>query len=90
MPVTLPVDSSLSPLTTNAVLDPLTRMRQPPDDFPHGDFGAAVAALCARQKSLERPWKAPVRTNKLEQRQFALHLLEWGIGEDELKHAIRK
>ncbi|KAG1751269.1 uncharacterized protein EDB91DRAFT_1234726 [Suillus paluster] len=86
-----PGDSSLSPLSTPAVLDPLTRMRQQPDDLAYGDFTAAVAALCARRTSgSHRPWKPPVRTSKLEQRQFALHLCGWGVGEDEMNHAIRK
>jgi len=65
-------------------------MRQPCDDFVYGDFAAAVTALCARRTGSEQPWKAPVRTNKLEQRRFALHLCEWGIGEDELNRAIRR
>ncbi|OAX33040.1 hypothetical protein K503DRAFT_786787 [Rhizopogon vinicolor AM-OR11-026] len=59
-----------SPLSTSAVLDPLTRMRQPPDNFVYGDFAAAAAALCARRTGSERPSKAPVRTNKLEQRRL--------------------
>jgi len=74
VPTTSLADSSLSPLSTSAVLDPLTRMRQPSDDFVYGDFAAAVTALCARRTGSERPWKAPVRTNKLERRRFALHL----------------
>ncbi|OAX34866.1 hypothetical protein K503DRAFT_785458 [Rhizopogon vinicolor AM-OR11-026] len=53
VPTTSLVNSSLSPLSTCAVLGPLTRMR-------------------------------------LEQRRFALHLCEWGIGEDVLNHAIRR
>ncbi len=56
------------------------------DHFVYGNF--AAAALRARRTGSERPWKAPVRTNKLEQRRFALHLCEWGVGEDELNHAI--
>ncbi|KAG2365391.1 hypothetical protein BDR07DRAFT_1398968 [Suillus spraguei] len=92
IPQISPGDSSLSPLSTPAVLDPLTRMRQPPDDLVYGDFTAAVAALCARRTSGSgRPWKPPVRnTEKLEQRQFALHLCGWGIGEEEMNHEIRK
>lgn len=90
IPTTSSVDASLSPLSTSAVLDPLTRMRQLPDDFAYGDFTSAVAALCARRTGSERPWRAHVRTNKLEQRQFALYLCEWGIGEEELNHTIRK
>ena len=65
-------------------------MRQPSDNFVYGDFAATVAALRARWTGSERPWKAPVRTNKLEQRRFVLHICEWGIGEDELNHAIRR
>src|SRR5258708_284970 len=64
-------------------------MRQPSDNFVFGDL-AAAAALCARRTGSERPWKVPVRTNKLEQRRFAFHLCEWGIGEDELNHATRR
>ncbi|KAG0707015.1 hypothetical protein DFH29DRAFT_1016546 [Suillus ampliporus] len=91
VPQSSPGDSSLSPLSTPAVLDPLTRMRQQSDDFAYGDFTAAVAALCARRTAgSERPWKPPVRTTKLEQRQFALHLCGWGVGEEEMNHAIRK
>ncbi|OAX30647.1 hypothetical protein K503DRAFT_870936, partial [Rhizopogon vinicolor AM-OR11-026] len=65
-------------------------MKQPSDDFVYGDFAAAVTTLCTRRTGSERPWKAPVRMNKLEQRRFALHLCEWGAGEDELNHAIRR
>jgi hypothetical protein len=65
-------------------------MRQPLDDFTYGDFAAAVAALCARRTGSERQGKTFVRTSKFEQRQFALHLCEWGIGEDGLNHAIKK
>lgn len=92
IPQISPGDSSLSPLSTPAVLDPLTRMRQPPDDLAYGDFTAAVAALCARRTSGSgRPWKPPVRnTEKLEQRQFALHLCGWSIGEEETNHEIRR
>src|SRR5882757_10204985 len=90
IPTTSLVNSSLSPLCTSAVLDPLTRMRQPSDDSVYGDFAAAVTNLCARRTGSERPWKAPVRMNKLEQRRFALHLCEWGTGEDEPNHVIRR
>ncbi|KAG1739334.1 hypothetical protein EDB19DRAFT_1828902 [Suillus lakei] len=92
IPQISPGDSSLSPLSTPAVLDPLTRMRQQPDDLAYGDFTAAVAALCARRTSgSERPWRPPVRnTEKLEQRQFALHLCGWGVGEEEMNHGIRR
>ncbi|OAX38556.1 hypothetical protein K503DRAFT_792437 [Rhizopogon vinicolor AM-OR11-026] len=76
------IHPALSQLSTSAVLDPLTRMSQPSDDFVYGDFAAVVAALCARRTRSERPLKAP--------RRFALHLCEWGIGEDELNHAIRR
>lgn len=91
IPQISPGDSSLSPLSTPAVLDPLTRMRQPPDDLAYGDFTAAVAALCARRTSGSgRPWKPPIRnTEKLEQRRFALHLCGWSIGEEEMNHEIR-
>ncbi|KAG2154425.1 uncharacterized protein EDB93DRAFT_1223264 [Suillus bovinus] len=92
IPQISPGDSSLSPLSTPAVLDPLARLRQPPDDLAYGDFTTAVAALCARQTSGSgRPWKPPVRsTEKLEQRQFALHLCGWGIGEEEMNREIRR
>jgi hypothetical protein len=65
-------------------------MKQPSDGFVYGDFAAAVAALRTRWTGSEPPWKAPVRTNKLEQRRFVLHLCDWGVGEDELNHAIPK
>jgi hypothetical protein len=92
IPQNSPRDSSLSPLSTPAVLDPLTRTRQPPDDFAYGDFTAAVAALCARRTSGSgRPWRPPVRsTEKLEQRQLALHLCGWSVGEEDLNHEIRR
>ncbi|KAG2039713.1 hypothetical protein BDR03DRAFT_1036078 [Suillus americanus] len=92
IPQISPRDSSLSPLSTPAVLDPLTRTRQLPDDLAYGDFTAAVAALCARRTSGSgRPWRPPVRsTEKLEQRQFALYLCGWSIGEEEMNHEIRR
>ncbi|KAG1854355.1 hypothetical protein C8R48DRAFT_721684 [Suillus tomentosus] len=92
IPQISPGDSSLSPISTPAVLDPLTRMRHPLDDLAYGDFTAAVAALCTRRTpGSGRPWRPPVRsTEKLEQRQFALHLCGWSIGEEELNHEIRR
>ncbi|KZP05522.1 hypothetical protein FIBSPDRAFT_765742 [Athelia psychrophila] len=80
----------LPPATPGGIGAALGRHALSPSDDIHGDFHAAILALCAR-KGIERAaWKPPVHSQKVEQRQFALQLCGWSLRDEDLQNAIKK
>ncbi|KAG9316819.1 hypothetical protein JVU11DRAFT_2885 [Chiua virens] len=59
------------------------------EDLSYGDFNAAIAAILSRYGLERTTWSPALRTNKCSQRELALQLCGWYLG-DELPNAIKK
>ncbi|KAJ6516352.1 hypothetical protein C8R45DRAFT_241220 [Mycena sanguinolenta] len=89
-PVGPPVNRDLMELRIGRSRSRSRRSESPADDL-HGNFQAALRALVLRGGDKTSAWKFhSVSSNKILQRQVALHLCGWSLKEEDMWNNIKK